>query len=71
MKLGPHLCAKFNGIKSPGKQRVHLRRCATCKDCLKAEAQRRMAKRDDVSIREVATPLANETVSTSPVIEAL
>jgi hypothetical protein len=70
MKLGPHFCAVFNRLTAPGKERKHLRRCKTCKEILKVEWARRLAKKDDgVSIRDVAPPLPNEVVDARPIIE--
>ncbi len=71
MKLGPHLCAKFNRLLASGnngKQRIHLRRCETCKDCLKVERERRLGLAEAAAqVRDAGA----QSVVTKPLIETL
>ena len=46
--IGPHLCGAFRRIESPGKQKRHLKKCATCRQAaLLTMHERRQATAQD------------------------
>lgn len=54
MSIGPHLCAEFKRLRTNDKMKRHARRCATCREFLRAEWGRRKAARAGDSIEGLA-----------------